>query len=131
MHTKLSRFLLAYRSTPQTTTGVTPAELLFNRRLRMRVDLIRPDIRVSYLFVCWFAPVTHTLHFKIFFTINHCFVFARFQRLFWVTWFQIRQCVPSASIFVLRISSGKKARQSPRSEFLFSFYLLYTFKWKQ
>ena len=37
--TKLSRFLLAYRSTPQTTTGVTPAELLFNRRLRTRVDL--------------------------------------------------------------------------------------------
>ena len=26
MHTRPSRFLLAYRSTPQTTTGVTPAE---------------------------------------------------------------------------------------------------------
>ena len=39
------RFLLAYRSTPQTTTGVTPAELLFNRRLRTRLDLIRPDVR--------------------------------------------------------------------------------------
>ena len=45
VHTKLSRFLLAYRSTPQTTTGVTPAELLFNRRLRTRLDLIRPDVR--------------------------------------------------------------------------------------
>ena len=45
VHTKLSRFLVAYRSTPQTTTGVTPAELLFNRRLRTRMDLIRPDVR--------------------------------------------------------------------------------------
>ena len=44
VHTKLSRFVLAYRSTPQTTTGVTPAELLFNRCLRIRLDLIRPDV---------------------------------------------------------------------------------------
>ena len=45
VHTILSRFLLAYRSTPQTTTGVTPAELLLNRRLRTRLDLIRPELR--------------------------------------------------------------------------------------
>lgn len=45
VHTRLSRFLLAYRSTPQTTTGVTPAELLLNRRLRTRLDLIRPELR--------------------------------------------------------------------------------------
>ena len=45
VHTKLSRFLLAYRSTPQTTTGVTPAELLFNRRLGTRLDRIQPDVR--------------------------------------------------------------------------------------
>ena len=32
LHTRLSRFLLVYRST--LTTGVTPAELLLNRRLR-------------------------------------------------------------------------------------------------
>ena len=30
VNTRLSRFLLAYRSTPQTTTGLTPAELLLN-----------------------------------------------------------------------------------------------------
>ena len=45
VHTKLSRLLLAYRSTPQTTAGVTPAELLFNCRLRTRLDLIPPDVR--------------------------------------------------------------------------------------
>ena len=45
VHTRLSRFLLAYRSTPQTTTGVTPAKLQLNRRLRTRLDLIRPELR--------------------------------------------------------------------------------------
>ena len=45
VHTRLSRFLLTYRSTPQTTTGVTQAELLLNRRLRTRLDLIRSELR--------------------------------------------------------------------------------------
>ena len=45
VHTRLSRFLLAYRSTPQTTTGVTSAELLLNRPLRTRLDVIRPELR--------------------------------------------------------------------------------------
>ena len=45
VHTRLSSFLLAYRSTHQTTTGVTPAEVLLNRRLRTRLDLIRPELR--------------------------------------------------------------------------------------
>ena len=45
VHTRLSRFLLAHRSTPQTTTGVTREELLLNHRLRTRLDLIRPVLR--------------------------------------------------------------------------------------
>ncbi|KAJ8388189.1 hypothetical protein AAFF_G00136550 [Aldrovandia affinis] len=39
VETKLSRFLFKYRSTPQTTTGATPAELLMNRRIRTQLDL--------------------------------------------------------------------------------------------
>lgn len=42
---KLSRFLLAYRSTPQTTTGLSPAELLFNRKVRTKLDLVKPEVR--------------------------------------------------------------------------------------
>jgi len=38
---KLSRFLLAYRRAPHTTTGVSPAELLLVRRLRSRLDLLQ------------------------------------------------------------------------------------------
>ena len=45
VHTRLSIYLLAYRSTPQTTTRVTLAELLLNRSPRTRLDLIRPDLR--------------------------------------------------------------------------------------
>jgi len=40
----LSRFLHAYRITPHSTTGTSPAELLFNCRLRSRLDLVFPDL---------------------------------------------------------------------------------------
>lgn len=43
--TKLQRFLLNYRTTPHTTTGVTPAELLMNRKLRTKLDFVKPEIR--------------------------------------------------------------------------------------
>lgn len=41
IHCRLAKFLLSYRTTPQSTTGVTPAELLMKRRLRTRLDLLR------------------------------------------------------------------------------------------
>jgi hypothetical protein len=45
MSTKLARFLLNYRITPHTVTGQSPAELMFGRRLKTRLDLLRPDLR--------------------------------------------------------------------------------------
>ena len=39
MQVNLSRFLLKYRTTPHSTTGVPPAELLMKRRLRTKLDL--------------------------------------------------------------------------------------------
>lgn len=44
MKTKLSRFLLKYRITPHTTTGVAPAKLLMKRHLRTQLDLIQPNL---------------------------------------------------------------------------------------
>ena len=41
---KLARFLFQYRITPQTTTGVSPAELLFGRRLRSCLDALYPNL---------------------------------------------------------------------------------------
>ena len=44
---QLSSFLLSYRTTPHSTTNVTPAELFMNRMLRMRLDLIHPNVESS------------------------------------------------------------------------------------
>lgn len=44
LETKLSRFLFQYRITPHTTTGVSPAEMLFGRRPKSHLDLLHPDI---------------------------------------------------------------------------------------
>jgi transposase InsO family protein len=44
-HMKLHRFLLRYRITPQSSTGRSPAELLFQRRLKTRLDLLHPTMQ--------------------------------------------------------------------------------------
>ena len=43
INTRLARIVLSYRITPQSTTGVSPAELLLGRRPRTRLDIIRPN----------------------------------------------------------------------------------------
>lgn len=45
LETRLARFLFNYRITPQTTTGVSPAEMLMSRRLRSTLDLLLPDVK--------------------------------------------------------------------------------------
>ena len=39
----IDRFLFHYRQTPHSTTGVSPFELMFGRKMRSRLDLIRPE----------------------------------------------------------------------------------------
>ena len=41
--TKLDKFLFQYTVTPHQTTGVSPAELMFGRKLRTVLDLVHPD----------------------------------------------------------------------------------------
>ena len=41
---RLSRFLFAYSNTPHSTTGASPAQLMFGRPMRSRLDLLRPNI---------------------------------------------------------------------------------------
>ena len=45
----LANFLISYRNTPQSTTTESPAQLMFGRRLRSSLDLLRPDIYSSVL----------------------------------------------------------------------------------
>ena len=40
---KLAHFLFSYRLTPQTTTGLSPSELLFGHRLCCHLDFLRPN----------------------------------------------------------------------------------------
>ena len=42
---RVARFLLTYRTTPHSTTGVAPCELLMGRKLRTLLDRVRPDLR--------------------------------------------------------------------------------------
>ena len=42
MKSRLAQVLFHYRLTPQTTTGVSPSELLLGRRPRSRLDLLKP-----------------------------------------------------------------------------------------
>ena len=44
LNTRLSRFLFRYRLTPHSTTGVPPSELMFGRKLRSPLDLLKPSI---------------------------------------------------------------------------------------
>ena len=40
---KVQSFLMAYCTTPHSATSCTPAELLFGRRLRTALDIIKPS----------------------------------------------------------------------------------------
>ena len=42
MNSRLAKVLFTYRVTPQSTTGLAPAELLLGRRPRTRLDLLKP-----------------------------------------------------------------------------------------
>ena len=44
INTRISRFLFKYRLTPHSSTGVSPAELIFGRKLRSQLDLMKPSL---------------------------------------------------------------------------------------
>lgn len=44
MASRIAKVLMAYRTTPQSTTGVSPSELLQGRRIRTRLDLLKPSV---------------------------------------------------------------------------------------
>ena len=46
-------FLFNYRTSPHTTAGHSPAELMFGRRLRMRLELLKPDLRGQLWYQWW------------------------------------------------------------------------------
>ncbi|KAL8586183.1 hypothetical protein ACOMHN_057745 [Nucella lapillus] len=53
METRVARWLSMYQVTPQTTTGLSPAELLFNRKVRTRLDLAQPSVEKQVVQKQW------------------------------------------------------------------------------
>ena len=47
LHTRVSRFLVSYRTTSQSTSTQTPAEMLMNRKLRTRINTVVPNINTT------------------------------------------------------------------------------------
>ena len=45
LSSRISRFLLRYRITPHSSTGISPSEMMMGRKLRTQLDLIHPDQR--------------------------------------------------------------------------------------
>ena len=45
LNSKIARFLFRYRITPQSVTGVSPAELLMGRKLRSHFDMLYPNVK--------------------------------------------------------------------------------------
>ena len=44
MASRIAKVLMAYCTTPQSTTGVSPSELLQGRRIHTRLDLLKPSV---------------------------------------------------------------------------------------
>ena len=44
LQTRLSQFLFKYRTTPHTTTGISPIELRWGTKLRSHMTLLQPDV---------------------------------------------------------------------------------------
>src|SRR5688572_16562193 len=59
LKTRLSTFLLSYRTMPHSTTGKSPAELLYQRRLATRLDRLRPDPRAKMEWEQWKQKAYH------------------------------------------------------------------------
>ena len=47
IETQVNRFLVSYRNTPHTSTGISPAEVLLKRQPKTRLSLLKPDINRS------------------------------------------------------------------------------------
>ena len=55
---KVQRFLMAYHTTSHSATNCTPAELLFGRRLRTALDIIKPSFskkKRRKIVMAWFV----------------------------------------------------------------------------
>ena len=61
---RLAKSLFAYRITPQTTTGLSPSEMLLGRRPRSRLDVLKPHTADRVERKQWSQKAKHDYHAK-------------------------------------------------------------------
>ena len=59
---ELQRFLFSYRNTPTKAAGRSPAEMMFGRRLRTPIDLLKPDVRANLSNAAAREKLSHDMH---------------------------------------------------------------------
>ena len=47
LNEKLNAFLFTYRITTQSSTAISPTELLMNRKLNLKLNIIKPGVELS------------------------------------------------------------------------------------
>ena len=69
---RVARFLFEYRNTPQSTTGNSPAKLLFGRKLNTRFDQLKPDLFTTvHITICSFQQHLSDLKASIVLLLKH------------------------------------------------------------
>ncbi len=111
VETNISRFLFQYRITPQTTTGLAPAEMLLGRKLKSHLDLLHPDVEEKVRVQQGKQKAWHDRHARAqsFQEGETVFVrnFARGQR--WLPGAIMRKSGPRSC--VVRLSDGREVRR--------------------
>ena len=64
IETRVARFLFGYRNTPHSTSGVSPAVMMFNRPLRCQLDLLKPNIEETVQGRQMQQQLNHDIHSK-------------------------------------------------------------------
>ena len=64
LETQVAKFLMRYRVTPHSTTGISPSQLLMNRQIRTRLDLVRPEVSTRVQRKQSYDKYRHDLHAK-------------------------------------------------------------------
>jgi len=110
---RINAFLFKYRTTPQTTTGITPAELLMGRKLRTHLDLLVPDVGERVRKKQSLQKHTHDLHAKDkLFQVNDPVLAKNFSTgPPWITGKILRQS--GATTFFVELPDGRVVRRHP------------------
>jgi len=110
---RVNSFLFKYRTTPQTTTGVTPAELLMGRKLRTHLDLLIPDVGERVRKRQSLQKHSHDLHAKNKqFQVNDPVLAKNFSTGSpWITGKILRQS--GVATFLVELPDGRVIRRHP------------------